>query len=73
MRYEYSRRPSKCPSCKATSVAAILYGLPEFSQRLESDLQAGRVVLGGCCVTDDDPTWRCTACDTPIFRKADRS
>ena len=71
MRYEYSRKPRKCPACKATSVAVILYGNPVSSQKLESDLDAGRLVLGGCTETDDDPEWQCTACDAPIFRKGD--
>jgi len=48
--YEYSRKPIKCPSCKASSITTILYGYPAFSSKLESELKAGRVVLGGCCV-----------------------
>jgi hypothetical protein len=72
MRYEYLRKPSKCPSCKEKRIAAILYGLPAFSPELESDIEAGRIVLGGCCVTDDDPAWQCNVCGAQIFRKGDK-
>ena len=69
MRYEYSRKPRKCPSCKTKSVASILYGYPAFSPELETDLKEKRVVLGGCSITTDDPAWQCTVCDAIIFRK----
>lgn len=69
MRYEYVRKPEKCPSCGSDKIAGILYGFPEYSPELESDLQEGRVVLGGCCVSDDDPEWGCTNCNAVIFRK----
>jgi hypothetical protein len=48
-------------------MATILFGLPDFSKRLKADLAAGRIVLGGCCVTDDDPTWRCLDCDAVVY------
>jgi len=57
-----SSRPSKCPQCGSLRVAAILYGLPIFDDGLRRDLEAGRVVLGGCCVSNDSPAWRCLAC-----------
>lgn len=58
---ENGRRPA-CPKCGSGSVAAILQGMPAYSEKLESDLEEGRVVLGGCCVTGDDPKWHCNAC-----------
>ena len=58
---ENGRRPA-CPKCGSDSVAAILWGMPAYSEQLESDLEEGRVVLGGCCVTGDDPEWHCNAC-----------
>jgi hypothetical protein len=30
--------------------------------RLRPDLEAGRVVLGGCCVFQDSPQWKCQGC-----------
>ena len=52
----------RCPSCGAVEVAAILYGLPRFDDELRADLDAGRVVLGGCCIGGDDPVWVCRGC-----------
>ncbi len=52
----------KCPSCASDKVARIEYGLPAMSDKLDRDLQSGKVVLGGCCVEIGDPKWCCTAC-----------
>jgi len=68
MRYEYSRKPWKCPACGSERVAVILYGMPAFSPHLEKDLNSGRIALGGCCVTDEDPKWQCVECKTEIYR-----
>jgi len=68
-RYESERKPRKCPECGSGRIAKILYGMPAFSEKLENNLNAGRIVLGGCCVTLDDPVWQCVECDTTIYRK----
>jgi hypothetical protein len=62
-----SDEPQRCPSCGSHSLAAIEYGLPAFSEELREDEELGRVVLGGCLVTDDDPTKRCLACGIVIW------
>jgi hypothetical protein len=67
MRHVSPERPGKCPACGSARVAEIIYGLPAFSPELEEALESGRTVLGGCCVTSDDPRWRCLECQTPIF------
>ena len=61
-------KPARCPSCGHRPIAVLRYGLPAYSEQLRSDLEGGRVVLAGCCVTDDDPTWTCTACGTDLWR-----
>jgi hypothetical protein len=33
------------------------------------DMEAGRVVLGGCCVTEDDPKWQCADCEAVIYER----
>jgi hypothetical protein len=43
--------------------------MPVYSPELEVDLNAGRVTLGGCCVTMDDPVWQCAGCTVLIFKK----
>jgi hypothetical protein len=65
------RKPRKCPECGCTKVAYILYGLPAFSPELESELKEGKVVLGGCCVTECDPTWQCIECKAQIYKESD--
>ena len=63
------RKPAKCPTCGHSPVASILCGRPAFSKELEADLEAGRVTLGGCCVSDDDPAWECGKCGAVIYRE----
>ena len=59
-----SRRPRlACPRCGSHAIARILYGMPADSEELERDLDAGRIVLGGCMVWDGRPDHACTACD----------
>jgi rubredoxin len=53
---------SACPRCGSAKVAQILWGYPRFSEELEADLAAGRVVLGGCMVGPDQASHACTAC-----------
>lgn len=71
-RMERAGKPLKCPKCGAKPLANILYGEPSFSEKLEQDIKSGRVVLGGCCLTLDDPAWQCTHCGLQIYpRKTD--
>lgn len=68
-RMEYSRKPKTCPNCGHRQVARILYGLPRLDVRLEQQLQAGTITLGGCCVSDDDPVWECLDCGQQVHRR----
>lgn len=46
-----------CPNCLSKSgVREILYGLPD------GPIDASEYALGGCCVTDNDPTLECIEC-----------
>jgi hypothetical protein len=51
-----------CSGCGSSRQALIVYGLPEFTDELRARLDAGSVVLGGCCVSGEDPEWRCLDC-----------
>jgi len=31
------------------------------------DLESGEVVLGGCCITDLDPSWECLDCHGQVY------
>ena len=51
--------PRKCPECSAKLVR-IIYGMPDME--LFEEAQQGKVLLGGCCISFNDPTWGCTQC-----------
>ena len=52
----------KCPKCGSERVAMVLYGMPVFDEELEAKIDAGDVVLNGCCI--DKPTfpYECREC-----------
>lgn len=72
-RLESSRKPLKCPRCGHRPVAEILYGEPAFDVWLEQKINEGRITLGGCCVTPDDPAWKCARCGLRIYRSKNNS
>jgi hypothetical protein len=46
-----------CPACKSSSgLRKIFYGLPD------GPVDEEKYAIGGCCVTDDDPTVKCIEC-----------
>jgi transposase-like protein len=49
----------KCPDCSSDQVKRIVYGLPDFNN---FDFEKNEV--GGCCVTGDDPKYKCTSCES---------
>ncbi len=49
-----------CPSCGATMMA-IVYGMPSYE--LFQAAERGEVILGGCLVSEDNPTVHCPDCD----------
>jgi len=55
-----SKNHPKCPSCNSDNVAAIAFGYPGPEMIEEAD--RGDIVLGGCCVEEDDPEWHCKDC-----------
>ena len=69
-RIEGSRKPRKCPSCGNSPLASILYGYVGFDGELQKKLEEGRIVLSGCCVSDDDPKWECTNCGQKVYKKS---
>ena len=68
-RVERAQKPRKCPECGQAPLASILYGMPAFDEELERKMNEGRITLGDCCVSDDDPAWECTHCGLKIFRR----
>ena len=56
-----------CPNCGEDRLAEILYGMPIMDSELERALEAGKIVLGGCVVTDHDPFWQCLNCQARFY------
>lgn len=46
-----------CPKCNSDNTTAIIYGYPDDGS-LQEDAD-GVIVLGGCCVSNDDPHKTC--------------
>ena len=51
------RKPIRCPGCGGSRVVRVVYGMPDLE--LFNALERGEVVLGGCCISDLDPSWLC--------------
>lgn len=51
-----------CPSCGSRNTAKILWGMPAYSEELEEELRNNEIILGGCCISDNDPSYHCNEC-----------
>jgi len=47
-----------CPGCGSAMIKEIIYGLPDIEN---FDFEHHEV--GGCCVSDDDPSYLCKNCN----------
>jgi len=52
------KRAPICPACQSSQVKEIVYGLPDIEI---FDFEKHEV--GGCCVSDNDPGFKCKSCD----------
>lgn len=50
-----------CPACGSVNIVKIVYGYPCFE--LFQNAEAGKVRLGGCCISDSDPEYFCRDCE----------
>lgn len=50
----------KCPDCGSTDTVKILYGMPTY-EAFEA-VERGEISLGGCCISDNNPTRHCKTC-----------
>jgi hypothetical protein len=42
----------------------------KFPPSLKKDLSTGRIILGRCFISDDDPKWGCADCQMVISKKS---
>lgn len=59
------RKPIKCKVCKG-KIIPIVYGEPSV-ETCEMAKQ-GEIALGGCCIYDGMPQWRCANCQTEFVK-----
>lgn len=50
----------RCPDCSSPRVRSIVYGEP--GAELSEQAKAGSLVLGGCLIGDESPSWDCPDC-----------
>lgn len=50
----------KCPQCQSKKVVPIIYGMP--TQETFEEAEEGKLIIGGCCLSDDSPEWHCNDC-----------
>jgi hypothetical protein len=48
--------------CGGTDIAMILWGLPSDELLQSKKVKEKKIVLGGCCVTNNDPKLECNDC-----------
>lgn len=56
----FSKKKKRCPKCGSRETVRIVYGFP--APELVEEAQRGKVELGGCCMTPDQPERRCKSC-----------
>jgi hypothetical protein len=47
-----------CPACQGSDFKEIVYGLPDIES-----FDFEKHAVGGCCVSDNDPGFKCKSCD----------
>jgi len=56
-----------CPQYGSKNTLRIIYGYPSYE--LFEEAEQGKVMLGGCCITDDSPEFACKDCNKEWNRK----
>ena len=52
----------RCPECGSRKIAKVLYGLPDFTDELVANLEAGEIVLDGCLINSYPYKYECKGC-----------
>lgn len=61
------RKPIKCSKCGFRPISKIIYGYPSYDNKTQEALKSKKIVLGGCCVSLENPLWYCTSCNTNFY------
>lgn len=68
-RMSTTRAKTQCSKCDSFKVARIIYGMPDFTDRLEKLEERGKIIFGGCCVNGHDSKYQCTECGAEYFKR----
>ena len=60
-----------CPLCKSNNVAWIFWGYPADMDWYLKAIDDNEIVGGGCCISDNDPEWRCNECGNQWGKRKD--
>jgi hypothetical protein len=52
-----------CPKCQSENTCEILYGMQDYTDELDRELESRKVHLGGCVMDDDSPVYHCNTCN----------
>ena len=55
----------RCPHCGARGLVPIVYGMPAGD--IVEQARLGRVAIGGCIITVDDPEHQCVECGVQVW------
>ena len=39
-----------------------------MDDKLQELMNAGKIIIGGCCLSPDDATWECSKCHQQIWK-----
>ncbi|MDO9509571.1 MAG: hypothetical protein Q7I97_09605 [Thermovirgaceae bacterium] len=51
----------KCPFCGSSEMIPVIYGYAPFDLLVLA--RRGEVILGGTCIEEGQPQWKCLSCD----------
>jgi hypothetical protein len=54
------RSGGKCPFCGSLEIVPVIYGYAPFDILLQAG--RGEVALGGMCIEEGQPQWKCNSC-----------
>ena len=60
---------TSCPNCQSQNTCRILYGMPFFDEKLQKELDANKVHLGGCEIAEGNPDRYCNDCGVDFNSK----
>ncbi len=61
----------ECIRCGGKNVVPILYGYPGDMDYVLKLVEEKKLVLGGCCVSDNDPAFECLDCGRMSGKRGD--